>query len=282
MPALTLVNKSDHYNTLLKSTAISSLKLDSVPKFKSHKIADEYLGELVATVNKQRGYSCHWETDLPVIVKDKDVELDDKKAEKKRTQEAKKKEEQVLSEVEDTVELIKTVIQAEELAGAKWYQTGAWIFSRKSMFGLEAKGNRKQAAVTLDKESGSVVPETGDHHKDVTPEGTPVQIKLRKGSGSVKWAAWKLTRRFTQNIADIFAAVEQSGWESVFPDGQLVSRPEVTELKKKDHNPEAPLDTFKRSLQMCEKKLEEIPKEDKATVKQLIADLNQQYSEWLK
>lgn len=279
--AITLKVKADHYNGLLKSTCLNKLKLDKVDKFKSHKQADEYQSALFETVNKQDGYHAGInDAGLLEIIKEK-TEKPKGKGKKSSSAKTKNSKKLEVKQDEQTTELINTVIKAEEYRGAKWYQTGQWLMAHKARFGKEAKGNREVAWEILSALSGGVnLPEKVEHWK------SGEMVKLRNQSGKVQWSIWSMTRRWTQNIADIFAGIEAHGWDAMFKDGELVSRSDLSDLNKEkkadEKTPEAPIDTFKRNIDMAIKKLEECPgdKDGKAKVKELMAELNAAYAEW--
>jgi hypothetical protein len=167
-------------------------------------------------------------------------------------------------------------IRAADLDDKEWYRTGAWILANRDRFATDAKGNREVSYVILDAgadESGAV-PES-----DFNNSGK--YIKLRKKDGSVKWSAWSKTRKFTQNLADIFKAIEVSGWDACFPDGELTTRPDILELKKVAGGGETPLQTLARSIDMAVKKLDQIETADKDAVKLAIDQLQEAYKVWI-
>ena len=278
MAKLSLIEKTELYNSFVKNNQLLNV-YPVVEKFKTHKTADERLDEAQAF-------------HMQVLASTKESEA--KMQEAKEEMQPKAKKVEVLEKpeiiayelpiIEDdnaepksqTAQLIDTVVRAADLDDKEWYRTGAWILANRDRFATDAKGNREVSYVILDAgadESGAV-PES-----DFNNSGK--YIKLRKKDGSVKWSAWSKTRKFTQNLADIFKAIEVSGWDACFPDGELTTRPDILELKKVAGGGETPLQTLARSIDMAVKKLDQIETADKDAVKLAIDQLQEAYKVWI-
>jgi hypothetical protein len=263
---LTLKEKTNNYNDFVVASGITQV-YPVIDKFKAHKTADE-------TLESANSFHLNVLSQVPAskVKIDEVLPGDIDYVEPEETLE--EDPEETLGQ---TALLIQTVVQAADLDGQEWYRTGNWIMANKGRFGEDAKGNREVSYGILDsgaEESNSVPLE------DLNNSG--VMVKLRKRDGSIKWSAWAVTRKFTQNLADIFMAVQVSGWSEVFPEGKLVTRPEVLDLKKVEGPGEQAIDTFKRSVEMAVKKLEECNKIDKVTILEYLNGLIEAHKVWSK
>lgn len=277
MPAkATLQARTDNYNNTIRSTLLNRLKIDPVDTFTSHKVADTHLAALSETIKKQGGQAFITNNQLITV----SVPQENKKKEKgvvpKAAPKAAPKATPTLKAEKDTVDLIEAILSANKTAGDEWYKTGQWIFTRKELFkSTDAKENRKLAYKALDTGSDGAVPEKGLNNSGET-------ITLRKQNGSVKWSAWSETRLWTQYLARIFQAIETSGWDAVFPKGDLVTKDDINKLTKKEGDGESPYDTFRRSVMLAEQKVENCTVGDVSAMEVLLMDLNAKFAEFKK
>ena len=277
--ALTLSIKTEKYNTL-RTLPLINKEFAIADQFKTHKQADAAFQSIYDFCRSSDKFLVSYDKDnLPVPVA---IRRDEKPPKPEKTVATVAALPLTSTPDQDeTASLIKLVIQSETLSGIKWYNTGDWVFARKSSFTDVAADNRKKAAKLLDDGSTFAdIPELGEDK-----DGNFISIRKGKtGKGGVKWSAWILTRRWSMNLADIFKAIEVSGWDLVFPDGKLVNRTDLANLSKKESSGEAPVATFKRSILLAQKKMEEelTKQSDKSIVSALIADLNSAYSDWIK
>jgi len=264
----TLAVKLTEYTKLHEESGLVDFAAFS--RFSSHKQADGALRDLQEAIFKAKGGE----------VTNLDAEETIEKVSEGLSEETPAKPKEISEKDLQTADLINTVVSAANLENTEWYSTGAWIMTFKSRFGTEAKGNRQVAYGILDAAAdiSGAVPEEDFNYKNE-------MVTLRKKDGSVKWSGWAKTRRFTQNLADIFKAIEKSGWDKVFPNGSLVKRPEVIELGKDAKVPEPALDTVVRSLNMAIQKVQQCDHTDKESLEALqdmIADLNETHMQWIK
>ena len=177
-------------------------------------------------------------------------------------------------------DLVTAALDTEANADSLWSKTGDIIVSNKVDFmDSDAKAQAKAFSKRLDADIDSTLLPTG---QVMSRSGD--MIDLLKTNGKVKWSSWVVTSRIVQNTSDIWKGCELLGYDTVFPNGKLISRYElrkmIKEVQADSKVPETALETISRCLELVAKKIAECEQKDLDGVNQRMIEVNIAHSEW--
>ena len=186
----------------------------------------------------------------------------------------------VSTEQELARDLIKTAVSTEKSSTTLWNKTGAIMMNDKDIYSnseYDKKELAKAFTVNLDDNCDlDKIPVKGTDRKGES-------IVLRKKSGKIKWSSWNTTSRIMQNTSDIFKGIEEFGFDTVFPKGEIISRYELIQMLKEVKaagSGETPAETIIRCLELVGKKIDELDKIDGDSVNIRLMEVAGQFSDW--
>lgn len=178
----------------------------------------------------------------------------------------------------DVQELITTAMDTEATSCTLWDRTGDILAENSALFadGIDKKDMSKSFTKILDEgHSPDSIPEEG-----MSRSGE--MITLRKKGNKIKWSSWTATARIVQNTSDIFKGIIDLGYDTIFPNGVMISRYDLLNLLK-EHNKnkpgETPVETFTRCVELATKKVIECELVDVDLMETLLIKLNVAVSE---
>ena len=172
--------------------------------------------------------------------------------------------------------LVQTAMNTEASSDNLWNQTGCIIADSKDSFlSLDKKGQAAAFTKILDDEVPvTEIPEVGMGRLGE-------EIDLIKKSGKVKWSSWVVTARIVQNTSDIWKGLEQLGYDIVFPNDELISRYELRKLLGDVPKAgETAAETIIRCLELINKKISELDKNDSDSINQRLTDTAKAFYDW--